>query len=181
MRRLGTGGRRRQPVTSYALAGRLRVSMIHLCRQIRRRDPSELTIAQLSALAAVVQSGPLSVGQLAEMEGLPSPAATRLADKLEEADLIERRANPEDRRGIHLLVTARGRELIDRRDQVGTSVARRAAGRTLSESDHRALERAVTVIETLAAERPGERPKTGMPRDPRSENGPRRPLKGVKR
>ena len=100
MRRLGAGVLRRQPATSYALAGRLRVSMIHLSRQIRRRDPSDLTIAKLSALATVVQSGPLSVGQLAEIEGLPSPAATRLADKLEEAGLIERRANPEDRRGI---------------------------------------------------------------------------------
>lgn len=180
MRRLGTGGRRRQPVTSYALAGRLRVSMIHLSRQLRRRGPSELTIAQLSALAAVVNFGPLSVGQLAEMEGLPSPAATRLADKLEEADLIERRANPEDRRGIHLLVTAEGRELIDRRAQASTTwLAERLAA--LSESDHRALERAVTVIETLAAERPGERPKTGVPRDHKERNGPSRPLEGVKR
>ena len=61
------------------LAGRLRLLMVRLSRQLRRRDPSELTIAQLSALATVVLSGPLGVGQLAEIEGLPSPAATRLA------------------------------------------------------------------------------------------------------
>ncbi|MGD0220183.1 MAG: hypothetical protein ABSC73_06960, partial [Acidimicrobiales bacterium] len=78
MARLGTGARRRQRSASYLLAGRLRVSMIHLSRQLRHRDPSALTIAKLSALATVVQSGPLSVGQLAEIEGLPSPAATRL-------------------------------------------------------------------------------------------------------
>ena len=76
------------------LAGRLRVSMVRLSRQLRRMDPTELTIAQFSALATVVRSGPLGVGQLAEIEGLPSPAATRLADKLEEAGLVARRHEP---------------------------------------------------------------------------------------
>jgi DNA-binding MarR family transcriptional regulator len=153
MARLGTGARRRQRSASYLLAGRLRVSMIHLSRQLRHRDPSALTIAKLSALATVVQSGPLSVGQLAEIEGLPSPAATRLADRLEEAGLVERRANPEDRRGIHLVATIRGIQLLERRAETGTAwLADRLAA--LSDSDHRALERAVTVLEALAAERP---------------------------
>lgn len=158
MARLGTGARRRQRSASYLLAGRLRVSMIHLSRQLRHRDPSALTIAKLSALATVVQSGPLSVGQLAEIEGLPSPAATRLADRLEEAGLVERRANPEDRRGIHLVATIRGIELLERRAETGTAwLADRLAA--LSDSDHRALERAVTVLEALAAERPDGAPE----------------------
>ena len=142
MGRLGTGVLRRPSASTYLLAGRLRVSMIRLSRQIRRRDPSDLTIAKLSALATVVQSGPLSVGQLAEIEGLPSPAATRLADKLEEAGLIARRANPDDRRGIILVATAAGAELLDRRDRIGTAwLAERLDA--LRESDRRALERAV--------------------------------------
>ncbi len=178
--RFGSGVLRRQPESTYLLAGRLRVSMIRLSRQIRRRDPSELTIAKLSALATVVQSGPLSVGQLAEIEGLPSPAATRFADKLEEAGLVERRANPEDRRGILLVATARAAELLDNRDRVGTSWLAGRLG-TLSESDRRALERAVTVLESLAAERPWETPKAATPEEPNAKNGRRRPVKGVQR
>ena len=137
------------------LAGRLRLSMIRLGRQLRRHDPSELTITQLSALASVVRAGPLGVGQLAAIEGLPSPAATRLADKLEEAGLVARTANPEDRRGVLVAATPHGVDLLARRERSGAAWL---AGRlsALSASDRRALERAVEVLESLAAERPDD-------------------------
>ena len=131
--------------------------MVRLSRQLRRMDPSELTIAQLSALATVVRSGPLSVGQLAEIEGLPSPAATRLADKLEEAGLVTRQANPADRRGVQLVATAEGTELLERRARVGNAwLAEHLSA--LSKADRLAIERAVTLLESFATERSGETP-----------------------
>jgi len=179
MARMRPAVRHRQLATQYTLAGRLRVSMIHLSRQIRRRDPSDLTIAQLSALATVVRYGPLRVGQLAEIEGLPSPAATRLADRLEEAGLVARRANPEDRREIHLVATAAGADLLEKHAQAGTSwLAERLAA--LSESDRRALERAVAVLESLAAARPGGGATVGEPDLP-SGLGGGRTMKGASR
>jgi DNA-binding MarR family transcriptional regulator len=134
-----------------ALAGRLRLSMIRLSRQLRRYDPSELTIAQLSLLASVVRAGPIGVGHLAEIEGLPSPAVTRLADKLEEAGLVTRRANPADRRGVHLVATVQGEQVFDRRREAGNAWL---AGHlsALSEDDRVALERAVGVLESLTAQ-----------------------------
>ncbi|MGD0198967.1 MAG: MarR family transcriptional regulator [Solirubrobacteraceae bacterium] len=138
----------------HLLAGRLRLSMVRLSRQLRRRDPSELTITQISALATVVQSGPLSVGHLAEIEALPSPAATRLADRLEEVGLISRQANPIDRRGVQLHATAAGNELIERRIQAGEAWLAEQLG-ALSETDLVAVERAVAVLESFATERPG--------------------------
>jgi len=177
--RLTSSARRSQATTPYGLARRLRVSMIHLSRQLRHREPSEHTIAQLSALSSVVEAGPLSVGRLAGLEGLPSPAATRLADKLEQAGLIVRQANPGDRRGVHLVATARGNELIARRAQAGTTwLAERLAA--LEESDRRALERAVSVLEVLAAERPCEA-ANGKPGGTDETSGRRRALKGVNR
>ena len=141
--------------TPNMLAGRLRLSMVRLSRQLRRMDPSELTITQFSALATVVRSGPLGVGQLAEIEGLPSPAATRLADKLEEAGLVARRPNPADRRGVQLVATAKGTELLERRAQIGNAwLAEQLSA--LSKADRLALERAVAVLESFATERPGE-------------------------
>lgn len=146
-----------------ALAERLRLAMIRLSRQLRRDDPSELSIAQVSALASVVHAGPLGVGQLAELEGLPSPAATRLADKLEAAGLVVRRANPGDRRGVQVVATAAGVDLLARRARAGNArLAERLAA--LSDSDRWALERAVAVLESLAAERPAT--------DPAAEAGP---------
>jgi len=139
-----------------ALAGRLRLSMIRLSRQLRRYDPSELTIAQLSLLASVVQAGPIGIGQLAEIEGLPSPAVTRLADKLEEAGLVTRQANPADRRGVHLAATVQGEQLLARRREAGNAWL---AGHlsALSEDDRLALERAVGVLESLIAQHPEDR------------------------
>ena len=140
-----------------ALAGRLRLSMIRLSRQLRRYDPSELTIAQLSLLASVVQAGPIGIGQLAEIEGLPSPAVTRLADKLEEdAGLVTRRANPADRRGVHLVATVQGEQVFARRREAGNAWL---AGHlsALSEDDRLALERAVGVLESLIAQHPEDR------------------------
>ncbi len=151
------------------LAGRLRLLMVRLSRQLRRRDPSELTIAQLSALATVVLSGPLGVGQLAEIEGLPSPAATRLADKLELAGLVARRMNPADRRGVQLFATPEGTELLERRARIGNAWL---AGHVsaLCRTDRLALERAVTLLESFATERSGETPQvTGDHHEPKEK------------
>jgi DNA-binding MarR family transcriptional regulator len=142
------------------LAGRLRLSMVRLARQLRRMDPNELTITQFSALATVVRSGPLGVGQLAEIEGLPSPAATRLADKLEEAGLVARQPNPADRRGVQIVTTLAGAELLERRARIGNAwLAEQLSA--LSKADRLAVERAVAVLESFATERPGEQPGAG--------------------
>ena len=127
--------------------------MTRLSRLLRHYDPSELSIAQLSALASVALAGPIGIGHLAEIEGLPSPAVTRLADKLEEAGLVTRQANPADRRGVHLVATVEGEQLIARRKEVGNAwLAEHISA--LSEDDRLALERAVGVLELLAAQHP---------------------------
>jgi DNA-binding MarR family transcriptional regulator len=140
--------------------------MIRLSRQLRRFDPPELSIAQLSALASVVIAGPISVGQLAELEGLPSPSATRLADKLEEAGLVARRTNPTDRRGVHLVATVQGAQLFARRREAGNAwLAEHIAA--LSETDRLAVARAVEVLESLIAQLPEDRHKAEDHREPK--------------
>jgi len=142
------------------LAGRLRLSMVRLARQLRRMDPNELTITQFSALATVVRSGPLGVGHLAEIEGLPSPAATRLADKLEEAGLVARQPNPSDRRGVRIVATVKGADLLERRARIGNAwLAEQLSA--LCKADRLAVERAVAVLESFATERPGEQSGAG--------------------
>ena len=139
-----------QPPTGVAidppvLAERLRVSMIHLSRRLRRHDPSELSIAQVSGLASVVLKGPLGIGRLAELESLPGSAATRLADKLEATGLVVRQATPGDRRGV---------QVLERHTRAGNEwLAARLA--SLSEADRVAIARAITVLESMAAGDPG--------------------------
>ncbi len=144
------------PFPAGVLAGQVRRAIVLLWRQARRQAPSELTIAQLSALATVVRSGPIGVGQLAEAEALPSPAVTRLADKLEEAGLITRRPNPADRRGVLLAATTAGTRLMARREQASnTWLAERLEA--LPASDRLALEKAVPALWALAGEKEKEK------------------------
>ena len=145
-----------QPPTGVAidppvLAERLRVSMIHLSRRLRRHDPSELSIAQVSGLASVVLKGPLGIGRLAELESLPGSAATRLADKLEATGLVVRQATPGDRRGVQVVATPAGVQVLERHTRAGNEwLAAR-----LSEADRVAIARAITVLESMAAGDPG--------------------------
>lgn len=144
--------------------------MVRLARHLRRMDPNELTITQFSALATAVQHGPLGIGQLAEIEGLPSLAATRLADKLEEAGLVTRRPNPADRRGVQLAATAKGSKLLERRARIGNAwLAEQLSA--LSKADRLAVERAVALLESFATERPGEAPEAPPDRQEPKETG----------
>lgn len=149
-----------------SLAEALRLAMIHLGRQVRRHDPAELSIAQVSGLASVVHHGPLGVGRLAELESLPSSAATRLTDKLEAAGLVVRRATPGDRRGVQVGATEAGVTLLARYAQAGNAWL---AGRLvlLNDSDRKVLERAVVVLRSLASDHPGQLPSREGDRAPR--------------
>jgi DNA-binding MarR family transcriptional regulator len=137
-----------------ALAERLRISMIHLSRRLRRQDLSELSIAQVSGLASVVHKGPLGIGRLAELESLPGSAATRLADRLESAGLVVRQATPGDRRGVQVVATPAGVEVLDRYARAGNEwlAARLAA---VSEADRIAIARALAVLDSMVAGDPG--------------------------
>lgn len=137
-------------VGSAALAGRLRVAMVRLGRQLRRQDPPGMSIAMYSALATVAARGELAVGELAEAECLPSSAATRVADHLESVGLAVRRRNPADRRSVNVAITEEGRAVVDEQRRRGNAwLAARLA--RLSPSQRATLAEALDVLEALAA------------------------------
>lgn len=103
------------------LADRLRLALVRLGRELRRQDPPGLSITLYSALATIADRGELAIGELAEAEGVPASAATRIADRLEEGGHIARQPNPRDRRGVNLALTAEGRCLVDDRRTRGNA------------------------------------------------------------
>jgi DNA-binding MarR family transcriptional regulator len=133
------------------LADRLRLTLVRLGRQIRRQDPPGLSIALYSALATVADHGELAIGELAEAEGVPSSAATRIADRLEEAGCVIRRPNPRDRRGVNLAITGEGRRLVrERQDRGNAWLAARLAG--LSLAQRQTLADALGVLDAALAD-----------------------------
>ena len=77
-----------------------------------------LTPAAARALHELDPDRPLPARDLAEQLGCDRSNVTGLADRLEQAGLVERRTDPADRRQKTLVVTGRGREVRDRVGQV---------------------------------------------------------------
>ena len=65
--------------------------------------------ADWQLLGALVRKSPRSAGRLAEIVELSSGAMTNRLDRLEESGLIRRLPDPDDRRGVLLELTAKGR------------------------------------------------------------------------
>jgi DNA-binding MarR family transcriptional regulator len=68
-----------------------------------------LTAAQSGVLFLIPNEGGASVNAVSEGLGLAQSAASVLVQKLEQAGLIERQTDPNDRRAVLLTLTTRGR------------------------------------------------------------------------
>ncbi|MGL4421853.1 MAG: MarR family winged helix-turn-helix transcriptional regulator [Gemmataceae bacterium] len=76
----------------------------------------ELSLGQFDILATLRRNGGdtgMTPGQLLEAVMLSSGGMTNRLDRLEQAGLIARQADPDDRRGIRVRLTAKGRRVID--------------------------------------------------------------------
>ncbi|MCL5077402.1 MAG: MarR family transcriptional regulator [Actinobacteria bacterium] len=133
------------------VAGRLRVVMVRLGRQLRRYDSPGLGISLYSALATIARQKEISIGELADCEQLPSSGATRLADHLEKAGLIERKRNPNDRRGVNLVATAAGLSVLKHHRERGNSELAQHL-QSLSRAELATLLEAIQILETLLAD-----------------------------
>src|SRR5688572_4223714 len=68
-----------------------------------------LTHGEWSTLYALVRKQPRSAGALAKIADLSSGAMTSRVDRLEEAELVRRLPDPEDRRGVLVELTPKGK------------------------------------------------------------------------
>ncbi len=88
-------------------------------RRIRRhanRDlgPRGITWGQLRALRTLARcDGAVRMSELADRLGIARRSTTSVVDELVERGLVERRADPTDRRAVDVAVTPAGFELLD--------------------------------------------------------------------
>ena len=153
---------------SLQLSRELRPMLPRLYHLSRRRIPGwDLTTSQSSAMSTLVDRGPLRMSELAALEGVQLPSATSVVNGLVKLGLVERRADPADRRAVVIDLTPKGRrqvdELVDRRNHSFALLLDR-----LEEQDRRLLEDAVPAVarllslgpDTPEADQPGNRPGT---------------------
>lgn len=87
---------------------RLRFVLLRVARSIRTNSLGDVTPSQLAVLATVSRHGPCTVGQIAQRERVRPPSASKIVAALEDRGLVERRADPVDRRCAHIAVTPAG-------------------------------------------------------------------------
>ena len=100
-------------LTEAEIAARLRLSATRLARRLRQESASGLSPSQFSALAVIHNRGPLTLGELAELERVAPPTISKVVAKLEADGLVERAVDPTDKRVSLVRVTKAGGQLHD--------------------------------------------------------------------
>ena len=138
-------------ISTTDLAHRLRPVIARLARRMRQEAGGDLTPTQTAALATISLHGPLTPSELATREKIQRPTATRVLALLEERALIERTADPADRRSSLVSSSAAGESLLaDVRERKDAFLAERLD--QLSAEDLAALDRAAEILERVLAE-----------------------------
>lgn len=144
---MSTSSGRRLPTRKVDLetAARLDTAIGRWVRWTRRNQPAPFGPGVLSALASIMDVGPIRLGDLAAREGVTPATLSRIVATLEKEKLLKRRTDPEDRRSAFVEITEAGRSMV-----VGL---RRARGQALTDrlpamtAEQRALLK--TVVEAV--------------------------------
>ena len=96
-----------------ALANDLRIACQRVSRRVRYESTDELAPHLVSAMANL-RPGPLTPGELAELERISAPSMTRTLNYLDEHGLIAREDHPSDGRCKVVALTGAGQDVLDR-------------------------------------------------------------------
>lgn len=101
--------------------------------------------ARRQLLQAVAEHEPATLNHVASHVGRGAPAVSRSVDVLVRAGMIERTADPGNRRRLAMRVTEQGREALANAPKSGGALAK--LFERLAPSELRAVERAVEILE----------------------------------
>jgi DNA-binding MarR family transcriptional regulator len=76
-----------------------------------------MSLTSLSTLSTLEQTGPRRITDLAACESVAQPSMTALVSTLERSGLVERRADPNDRRVVLVALSSDGMEYIRARQR----------------------------------------------------------------
>ena len=137
------------------LASRLRLDISRMARRLRQEAGADLSPSMNAALATIERHGPLTPSELAERERVQRPTVTRVLARLEEAGLVVRAADPQDRRCSLVSISDDGRALLGAmRERKDAFLARSIDA--LEPADREALDRAAEILERMLSKEGGE-------------------------
>ena len=138
------------------LAADLQRILSKLVTVLRRSDTQagsrpDLTLAQLSILLTLLDSGPIRMTELATRERVRTPTTTVAIRRLEKLGLVKRSRDPSDMRAVLVEVTPEG--LVQHGEALASRRAYLAAMLTrLTDEERTDLSQALKPLERLTAE-----------------------------
>jgi DNA-binding MarR family transcriptional regulator len=137
--------------TTSGLPSQLRLAIMRLGRCLRQQAVGDITVSQLSALSTVARCGPLSLGELADIERIAPPSTTRIVGRLEERGLVVRTVDATDRRVARLAVSEAGQSVLNQtRTRRDAYLALRLQAMTAEERE--TLMQALPLLERLTGD-----------------------------
>jgi DNA-binding MarR family transcriptional regulator len=128
------------------LADRLHKAAIRLLRGVRVADAETgLSAPKLSALSVLTFGGPTSLTGLARAEQVTAPTMSKLVADLEAEGLVAKRADRDDRRGVRIEVTPKGRAIMEEGRRRRLALITRGLAR-LSAAERAKLEEAAALL-----------------------------------
>jgi DNA-binding MarR family transcriptional regulator len=122
-----------------------------------------MTMAQAKLLYTVQSARGLGMSELAARLGVAVSTASGLVDRLVEADWLDRRDDPADRRHVVVTLTERGAATLERMRELNAAHLRRILDQ-VSDGDLATVERAITILRDAATSIAADRPTGGAPR-----------------
>ena len=131
----------------FEVADRLHSAAIHLLRLARKQDVlSRQGPARLSALSVLVFGGPMTLGQLAEVEQVKAPTMSRIVAGLKQSGLARIETDAKDARRIRVSVTRKGERMLQQARQRRIQIVAETLA-LLDEEELATLHRAASLIE----------------------------------
>jgi DNA-binding MarR family transcriptional regulator len=132
-----------------------------LDHELQREKNLPLSWFDVLVQLASADEGRLPMHELADRVLLSKSGVTRLVDRMERAELIERTACPTDRRIIYATITKKGRSVFDDAASVAYRGVEEHFTSFLSASEIAALERGLKKIVEAHAPRPAQQRAAG--------------------
>ncbi|MGH7764308.1 MAG: MarR family transcriptional regulator [Candidatus Dormibacteraceae bacterium] len=120
-------------------------------RRLKRETDGDQSVSVIAALGSLNARGPMTLGELAEAEGVSRPSMTVLAGSLFDHDLIHRQADPNDGRLVRVQIAEAGKRALEQsRTRRNAYLAKQL--RNLSAEELAVLDEAATILLRLVEE-----------------------------
>jgi DNA-binding MarR family transcriptional regulator len=104
----------KQELDAMEVADRLRPTLLHLARELRRERIAGVSPHQVTLLVAIKYAPGVTVGELAADERVSTAAMSKRVSRLERGGLVARTQSETDRRCVGLTLTEDGQRTLRR-------------------------------------------------------------------